>query len=206
MALKTYEFPDGVLRLYDGTGTPYYLEVPFVEGKLVAPEGRARPAEIAVINRGRVRQTDTLWHYVEGPDTPIIEPLTLTFSFKMANTEPNYQKLRDALNIDMTATWTVGSNTWVTTKGLSQVLSGGESPQNVTTPAFSDPRKRCVDIQALWSDPDGTSDIGRRFREVYFEPSDQQFNEQDVMLEVRLTGRIYGSITDITAFTAGTAG
>jgi hypothetical protein len=206
MALKTYTTRDGILRLYDGTATPFYIEIPFVQANFTAPLGRPRPDEIAVMNRGRFSVTGAPnWHYISGADDAIIQPLNLSFSFRLGNTEPSYQKFRDALNIDMiTAPWTVGASTWVTTKGKSSLLSGGETPTLVTTPLFADARKRCVDVQVMYTDPDGALDIGVRWREVYFPPDQQTVNEGDDMVDIRCTGLIYGDIAEITAFTAGT--
>lgn len=205
--MKTYTFIDGVLRIYDGTATPFYLEIPFMQANFTGPEGNPRPDEIPRMNRGRVRNTDSNWHYISAPDDPIVNPVTLSFSFLMANNQPNYQKLRQALNIDMASTWTVGSNTWVSSKGTTQVLGGGRTPTLVTTPSFGDARKRTVTIYTLWADPDGgANDIGRKWAEVYFPPDKQTIREAMDMVEIQCQGLIYGAIGQITAFPAGNAG
>lgn len=212
MALKTFTFRDGRMRLYDGTPvTPFYLEILFMDANFTGPLGRPRPEERSVMNRGKLRNNDNAWHYVAGPDTPQGEPLQLSFSFRLANTDPMFQKFRDAMNLDIAAAWTVGVNTWVTSKGKSQVLSGGQAGGissgvvSVTTPTFTDPRKRCADVYVLWEDPDGVANIGMKWAETFFPPDQQSLNEGEDMVSIRCQGLIYGDVAEITAFPAGTA-
>lgn len=206
-SLKSFTFRDGQLRLYDATATPFYIEIPFIQANFTAPMMRPRPEEMNILDRGRMKNSNAFWHTILGPDDPIAAPLPLTFSFRLVNTDPGWKKWRQALNLDFASTWTVGSNTWVSAKGTTQVLSGGpEVPTLVTTPLFSDLRKRCVNVCVLWADPDGISDLGYKWSEVYFPPDQQQLNEGNDIVEVRASGQIYGAIVEITAFPSGTAG
>jgi hypothetical protein len=189
----------GVLRLYDSTATPFYLQVIFSDGSLTAPEGRARPEETPVFDRGR---GDTNTHYIMGPDTPIVEPLELSFAFKMQNSVANAAKLRNALsNPSLASPWQVGSNTWVTTKGDSTLTNGAAS--TFTDPAFEDTLKQCVNVEILWTR--GAVAIGRKYTGVYFAPDQQSLAEAEDGVNVSVTGSIYGSIEVITSFTAGSA-
>jgi len=195
--MATYTSLNGALRLYDSTATPYYIQVLFDEGNLSAPEGRARPEETPILHRGRI---DTNWHNIMGNDMPVIEPLELSFSFRMQASVANHAKLRNALsNPDLANPWLVGSHTWVTTKG-DYTLTGGAG--TATDPAFADAHKKCVDVQILWTR--GAVSIGRKYGAVYF-PADQlSLAESEEGVIVSVTGQIYGTITVITAFTAGT--
>ena len=58
----------GKLRLYDGTGTPFYLELDFDVGDFSGPLGIPKTEEILVLNRG---QSDADAHYIEGSDEKI---------------------------------------------------------------------------------------------------------------------------------------
>lgn len=204
MGRTSFTGRDGRLRLYDGTATPYFLEIAFVNADFRAPMNRPRPEEIVVLDRGRITSAA---HYILGAGDPILQPVQLSFSFRLHNTEPNYRRFRQALNVDMPSAWTVGAFTWVTTKGTTTVISDNpEGVTNVTTNPFVDPRKRCVNVEVLWADPGGSADVGSKFGEVYFPPNEQNLAEgaDDVMIQA--TGYIYGGITEITAFTAGTSG
>jgi hypothetical protein len=202
--LKTLTFRDGALRLLDATGTPNWIQLLFVDAGFTAPISRARPAEMSKLNRGRVDSTN--WHYIQGADDPIVAPLALSFSFALMNGagDPNYQKFRQALNVDMSATWKVGTVTWVTTKGTSQVRSGGASPTSTTTPTFSDSVKRTVNVETLWTDPDAVGNMGYVWKEVYFPPDKQSLTEGNDAVQIKCSGEVYGDVTTHTAFTAGT--
>jgi len=202
----TFTFRDGRCRFYDGTATPFYIEVPFMNADFKAPAGRARPVQTPRLDRGRL---STLHHYIEGPDDPILAAQPLSFSFMLGNFEPNLTKLKQALNTDFAATWTVGSNTWVSTKGSTQILSGGATPTLFTTPTFTNsPRNRCVNIEVLWTDPTNPSGpaTGYQWAEVYVAPEKQTINEAAEEVTLQVSGDVYGAITGITAFTAGNAG
>ena len=202
----TYTHRDGKLRLYDGTTpTPFYIEVPFVNADFKAPSGKARPTMTPMLDRGRLSD---LMHYIEGPDDPMLSSQTVSFSFRLGNFEPNLNKLRQALNTDFAAVWTVGANTWVSTKGTTQILSGGANPTLFSTPQFTNsPRNRCVNIEVMYISPvGGGGDTGYQYAEVYLAPEKQSLSETDNGVDIAVQGDIYGSIIIITAFTAGTAG
>lgn len=156
-----------------------------------------------MLDRGRVTADA---HYVQGPDEPILAALPFSCSFRLANTEPNFSKFLNLIRNAGAgvATRSVGPNTWATTKGTTQVLdSNPEGTALVTTPAFADPAKFCVNVALLYEDPDAANDRGFRWNEVYF-PPDRQITEGETDVMIDLSGEIYGSIALITAFPAGT--
>lgn len=202
MAFKSWYIKRGRLRLYDGSGTPYFLEVSF-RGQVRGPIDRPRPAETLVLDRMRLTAAA---HYVQGSDEAVMAPLPLAFNFRLANTEPNLSKFVTLVRSPAVgvATKAVGPNTWVTTKGTSQLQdSNPEGRALVTTPTFSDPAKWCADVELLYEDPDGAADRGFRWNEVYFPPN-AQLVEGDAEVVIELAGEVYGAIDTITAFTAGT--
>lgn len=196
--MSTYTALDGALRLYDGTATPYYVQVKFDELNFTGPEGRPRTEETLRLHRGR-HSTDS--HYTSGPDTVILEPLECSFSFRMQNDADLEAKLRAALsNPDQGAAWTVDSDTWVTTKGDFNIING--TGTGVADPAFEDTRKVCVNVEVLYTK--GGVSIGRKYGAVYF-PADQiSIAESEEGVVVSVTGMIYGLISRITSFTSGT--
>lgn len=198
---KRFQSRDGALRFYDGTGTPYFVEMIFENGDIDHPLGMPEPEQIAVQNRGRA---DQYGHYIEGPDR-WLEFLPFSFSFQLANSDPAYQKFRDIMNLDLPATWLVGGNTWVTTKGTTQKLSGGPTRALVTTPGFASGRFRTCNVFYLLTDPDGGAlHIGYRLNEVLFLPDEQRLREGEDMVTIQGSGRVYGTIVEITSFAAGT--
>jgi hypothetical protein len=188
---KTYIHKDGALRLYDSTGTPFYYVVDMAEPVSALPTGRARPEEVLILDR---ENFTALAHYVQGSDSRIAEPLEITISAKLDDTN-NYQDLQDALRCG-----TVSGDVWVTTKGDTQLVSG--SGASVTTPAFADAQKKCVNVEILFTF--GGTSIGYKLAEVFFEPSRIVLNESMDGVTLQAAGMCYGTITEITGFTAGT--
>ena len=200
---------DGELRLYDATATPNFINILFMDAGFTAPLGRPRYEERLVLDRGThaTLSGSVKTHYIKSSDEAMMAPLDLSFNFRWTNAEPNYSKFRQALNVDIAATWKVGTVTWVTTKGTSTILNSAKTPVSVTTPIFTDGRKRTVNVEVLWTDPisGGVSDAGIRWREVHFPPDAQRLTENEDSVMIACAGRIYGDIQVISAFSAGTA-
>lgn len=190
----------GRLRFYSGNPTPYFFEVPF-RGPVNAPVDRARPPETLVLDRGRATETA---HYVSPPDDPILNPEALGCQFRLMNTEPNFSKILTIIRAPKgAATKNIGGRPWISAKGTTQLQNNDPLGQVLfTTPAFSDSEKHCVNVELLWEDPQNTQDKGMQWKEVYFPPN-QQLTEGVDSVMVALNGEIYGSINQITAFTAG---
>lgn len=209
MAFKSYYLKTGRLRFYSHTtnGGPFFIEIPF-RGTVTAPVDRPRPVETMILDRGRITENS---HYVVADDSVIAQPLPFSCSFRLANTEPNFSKLltiiRGASNSGSSAaTKTIGGRTWGSTKGTTQLRNAevaGAGTALHTTPPFVDTEKWCVNSELLWEDPDNSNDRGFRWAELYF-PPERQITEGDADVMVDLSGEIYGAISAITAFTAGT--
>jgi hypothetical protein len=172
---------------------------------LTVPEGANRPEEILRLNRG---QLDSNAHYVQGLDDPIVEPVTMTTSFRLesgAGKELVHEFLGLRFASGQDVTWNAGSGSvaLVTTKGTSVGRPAGLTGTLVTLPLFTDPKKKCVNCEGLWDDL-ASSKIGRQLSEVYFRPGEQSLNEAADGVMVNLSGLVYGHIKSITAFTAGT--
>ena len=188
----------GEIRLYDSTPTPYYISMKFDAMDFSAPEGKARPEETLILHREGL---STDMHNVATSERVIAEPVELSFS-GMLDSLKMRKLLRQAINAASSASpWTVGAHSWVTTKGDSTNLDiDGNS---ITTPAFADTRKTCVNVEVLWDE--GAADIGRQYMEVYFAPDAQTIGESEEAVTISCTGQIYGLVgVSITAFTAGT--
>jgi len=198
---QSYYIKVGRLRLYSGNTPPYWFEVPF-RGAVTGPVDRARAGETLVLNRGRF---DADSHYVSPPDDPLLNPLPFSCNFRLANTEPNYSKLLTLIRPPGgAATKNIGGRAWTSTKATTQIRNADPLGQVLaTTPPFSDSEKHCVNAEVLWTDPQGVQDRGFQWGEVYF-PPDRQVTEGVDVVTVSLDGEVYGAITPITAFTAGT--
>jgi hypothetical protein len=181
----------GELRIYDGTGTPNYMVVPFIPADLSAPMGRQRPEEILKLDRGNLTSDAA---YVQGPDDPILEPLDISFSVRL-DTLKNAVELYNFLTCGTLSDTTVLSST----KGSTQLTAGDGS--SVYTPAFADSQKKTVNIEAKWTV--GASSFARQWNEVYFMPSNIEIAEAADEVVVNATGQIYGDIAPINDFTSG---
>lgn len=192
--MAVYIGKKGNIRWYDATGTPFFVDSLYDQMDFTGPFGRARPEEILVLDRANLTSDAC---YVQGSDEAILEPLEISFSLRLSVTLR--QKLRDVLNIDGDTPWDVGGNTWVTTKGTTNLIAGDGS--SVTTPTFSDTFKQANNLEILWDE--GANDIGLQYAEVYWPPEQQNPAEGEDNVTVSLTGLVYGTIIEITAFTAG---
>lgn len=200
---------DGALRILSGgahkstgvTNIIKYHEVLFVNAGFNAPIGRSRPTETIVMDRGVY---DANAEYRKGMDSEKLEPLTLSWTFKLSDTTRT-RVLVDLLRVSggSGGTGTTASNTTVACRvnGTWFRSTKGESKiDGVSTPLFADPVKIAWDVQVLW---DGTSDFGYKWREVYFPPSEQNISEGEEEVTISLSGLVYGDVTRITAFSSG---
>jgi len=182
----------GKIRLYDGTATPFYLELDFDSGDFSGPLGLPKTEEKLVLNRGN---SDADAHYIEGSDEPILEPFQISFSAFIAdNTQCIY--LLDWLEAmsDGGGSPAVNSNTLVTTKGDTNRDGSNASP------SFADSTKMTSNVEYKL---DGSTDICWHYNEVYFALSEQSYSESEDGVSINLTGLCYGTIVRDTAFTSG---
>jgi hypothetical protein len=189
---------DGELRLYEHgySGVTKYIEILFADANLSGPMGRPQTEELLILDRGLL---DSNAHYVEGGDAPRLEPLTLTFSCRSADTKNTQLLLQMAAGV--TDHLVVGGTTYQinSRKGKGIALYGFTT----AAPNFKDTAfKMCWMVETLWS---GTSDWGMRWDEVYFPPDQQTITESEDSLTLTLNGMVYGGVTTIVAFNAGDA-
>lgn len=190
----------GKLRLYDGAGTPYYLELDFDVGDFSGPLGQAKTEEMLVLDRG-VMTADA--HYIEGPDTKFMEPVPVTFSALVVDkTQCIYllDWIEQMNNGDGSSppqsSGQVNSNTLTSTKEDTQRDGANNNP------AFADGTKLCCNLEYRL---DGGPDRVWHYNEVFFELSAQQMSEAEDGVTIALNGMCYGTITRDTAFTSGTS-
>jgi|ERR1041385_2596519 hypothetical protein len=194
----------GELRLVsgqpDGIGGKYFYKVAFEGMDLAAVIGRPRPDELPVLDRGLYT---SFAHFLQGPDTPLMTPVQITFSCQIESTV-NRTELRKALsNPENDSPWVVGGITWTDTNGTSVQYNGFGSAISTAQPY--DPLQRRINLETLWStDPAATSATGFRFTETYFRPDQVRIQEAPDSLRLQVTGWCYGGISAITAFGAGT--
>ncbi len=162
-----------------------FFEVVFANMDFSGPLGRARQEEMLILNRGKA---DANMHFVKGPDSPIYEPLPISFSLALDDTV-NKNDIQPAL-----VCGNPGSTYWTSTGTTAKGTTKNDGTNY--NPAFADSNKKAVNIQILF----GTMGIGWAFYEVYF-PEEQitiAESESDVILAA--AGGCYGLIEIIHGF------
>lgn len=187
--MTVYTDKTGKIRLYDGTGTPFYLELNFTGGDFSGPMGPKRTEEILQLDNGNMNANA---HYIEGPDDPLMEPIQITFSMLLGdhNEALYFRQWVRAMNGGST---TINTNTVTTTKGDTQRNGSNNNP------AFADSSKLTCNIEVLF---DGVDD-GVKYAEVYI-GEDQAAISRGEKWAISATGMCYGTVTDLTTFTTGT--
>jgi len=192
MAKKTQR--DAKIRLYDGTGTPYYLEMDLDIGDLSGPIGQPLTEEILVLDRGNMNANA---HYIEGSDEPLMAAINVTFSCFLRDDNQTIYIL-DWLKAGQDGgTTTVNSNTVTSTKADTQRDGATNNP------AFADSNKLTFNVEYLIET--GGTDLGFKYAECFFPLDQQTIAEAEDGITLSLTGMCYGTITRLTAFTAGTS-
>lgn len=191
----------GKLRWYDGTATPYFLEIDFDAGDFSGLLGQPKTEEILVLDRNNMTADA---HYIEGGDDRIMEPVALTFSALVVDkTQCGYllDWLEQMSNGDsaspVQSAGTVNSNTLTSTKEDTQRDGSNNNP------AFRDGTKMCSNWEYKL---DGSTDICWHYNEIFCELSEQNLSEGEDGITISLNGLCYGTIPSRdTAFTAGTS-
>ncbi len=182
------------IRLYDGTATPFYLELDLDLADFNGPLGNPRPEEQLVLNRGTM---DANAHYVKGSDDKLMEPQAVTFSVFVRDDEQTVYLL-DWLK--------AGQDGGVTTVHAQTVATTKQDTQRdgaTNNPAFADASKLAFNVEYLMEC--GATDLGLKYAECFFPLDQVQLSEAEDGIKVSLNGLCYGTITRITAFTAGTS-
>ena len=190
----------GKIRLYDGAGTPYYLEIDHDQGDFNAPLGRPKPEEKLNLDRG-LASADMV--YTGGDDYKVYEPLSLSFTVKVGDaTQLGYilDWMEEMNNGDSASppqsTNTINSNTLTSTKQDTQNDGANNNP------AFADGSKMCCNVEYKL---DLSTDIVWHFNEVYFPIDQLTLAESEDAVTVACAGLIYGTITRDSSFTSGTS-
>jgi hypothetical protein len=184
--MAKYTNKTGKLRLYDGTGTPYYLQLELDNGDFTGPTGVPTLEEMLVLNRGNY---DAFGHYINGADTPVMEPVDISFSV-IAHDGTDFGFLMDWVDGN-----TVNAHTIVTTKGTTNRANA------IVTPVFADPLKKCFNVEYLQN---LSIDLCYHYNEVYFDRSKLTITESADGVTIAMAGKCYGTIVRNTAFSAGT--
>ena len=192
------------IRIYDGTsgGTPpgpYYYDLKFEQLDFNAPLGRERPPQIPKLNRGVL---DADGHYIQGSDIAILEPIPVTFSIELLDTEFDTM-LAVLSNLFRESPWTVANQTWTNTNASTQIRNG--DGVLVTTPATAEPDEDRVNIEVrnIKKHATAVNDLVLKWNEVWFPPR-QDFRTAIEGNRLTLNGLWKGDIVKATTFTTGT--
>ena len=191
MAKKTMK--NAKLRLYDGTATPFYLEVDLDVGDYSGPLGQPRTEEQLVLDRGNMNANA---HYIEGPDDKLMESVPVSFSVLIRDDQQTINILNWLAGMWDGGTTQVNVHTLVTTKEDTQRDGATNNP------AFADSNKLTSNIEYLIET--GATDLGLKYAEVLLPLDQQQVGESAEGITLKLSGMCYGTVTRITSFTAGT--
>ena len=190
-----FQARDGTVRLYDGTATPYYLELDFDNGDLSGPFGQPRQEEVLYLHRNVM---DANAHYVKGSDEKLMSDLTLTFTATLEDSADTADLL------DWIKAMNDGGSTTVSGQTVTSTKSDTQRDGSNNNPAFADSNKMTCNVEYLLDSASGT-DIHHTWNEVYFPADEQTITEAADGVTISLTGHIYGTITyDTSGFTSGT--
>lgn len=206
MALIAYFGKFGEIRILfqgDGGGGFYYYPIIFEGLDMSATLARPRPDELPVMDRGNY---NAYTHHLQGPDTPIIQPVQLTFSCMIDNTFGRNNLYLAFCNAGRVSPWAIGGVNLSNVNGTTMLLNGAGSLVSTALPY--DTQQDRVTIECLFrgdpNPPTHDDDYGFRFNETWFQPGALRLTEAADSLKVNVTGGIYGPISQITAFTTGT--
>jgi len=193
---------DGELRLYEGGATPYYHSVLFTQGDLTFPTEREKVEEVLNMDRGNYTNRAS---YSEGPDSPIIEPLPLSFSALLDDTL-NTNVLASMLS-GITRIWT--DNSTLDNQDVTTATTKADSTLNiqrtaVATVSFADSSKITYNIELLLNTVGGVT-YGWKLMEVYFPPGQQTITEGPDGVALSANGLFYGSAATLNAFSSGSS-
>lgn len=180
---------DAKVRLYDGTTpTPYYFELCLDSGDVSAPIGISKRDEILILDRGLATACA---HYITGNDMKIFDPLNVTFSAMINDSQ------RFLWFLDMIEGNTVNTHATVTTKDTDPRITVAGMDLS-----FADTTKKCFNVEYKLTGT--TNSICYQINECYFNLSEQTFAEAEDGVTLSLTGMCYGTITRAADFTSGT--
>lgn len=191
MSIKTLQ--NAKLRFYDSTATPLYLEIDLDPGDFSGPFGAPLVEEILELDRGNMNANAL---YRAGNDEALMAPVPVTFTIRLTDSAQtvNIKDWIRAMNDGLSTQ--VNSNTLETTETDSQ-RDGATA-----NPAFADSNKSTCIIEYLIT-MSGT-DLGFNYEGIWLPADQQQISEAEDSITIAINAMCYGTITDITSFTAGT--
>lgn len=197
MANKVFSHRDGILRIYDATGTPNYVVAKFIETDFSCPMNADRGEEELMLNQ---EKADTNIHWMKKSDKPIFMPVDFSFSGLIYDTHTALLLWPALCNPDNASTWTVGAATTyvsVSAPGSRTNMEG----TSVTCPLPVDVDKFFINIEYLL---DGDSaDMGRQLKACHIAAKDIDL-DFGIPGKFKVKGKCYGAMAKITSFTAGT--
>lgn len=167
-------------------GSGYYFDVSFSMMDFNGPIGRGMTEEMLILDRGTM---DSKGHYIEGDDSPVYEPLDISWSCTLDDTY-NKEDIEAALTCGNPGTTEWGS-TGTTTKGDSK--NDGTN----YNPTFDDSSKKTVDIQIKFENSSGSYIQGFAYYETYFPQEGVQISESADGVTLSATGAVYGVVERI---------
>jgi len=191
MARKTSQ--NAKIRLYDSTATPYYLEIDADVADFSGPIAAPLTEEILDLDRGNMNANA---EYRQSSDEPLMAPFPISFSVYLRDATQTIN-LRNWLR----AMWDALA-TQVNAHTLESTETDSQRDGAVANAAFADSNKSQCIIEYLVS-MSGT-DVGLKYNGVWFPPEQQMINEAEDGIPLSLNAMVYGTVTDITGFTAGT--
>lgn len=191
MARKTSQ--NARIRLYDSTATPWWLEIDADVADFSGPIAAPLTEEILDLDRGNM---NALAAYRQSNDEPLMAPFPVTFSVYMRDATQTIN-FRDWLR----AMWD-GLVTTPNGKTLETTETDTQRDGAVANVAFADSLKSQCAIEYLVT-MSGT-DVGFRYNGVWFPPEQQTINEAEDGIPLSLNAMVYGTVTDLTAWTSGT--
>lgn len=193
MAIKTHQ--NARIRLYDSASTPFYLELLLDDvGDFTGPLGAPLTEEILDLDRGN-HNANALFR--EGNDEALMAPFPISFTVRLVDGTKTTD-LRDWIRA-----MNDGGSTTCSGETLETCETDTQRDGSVANKGFADSNKLTCIVEYLVT-MSGT-DVGFTYNSVWF-PADQvQISESGDSITMALNGLVYGTVVDITGFTAGTA-
>lgn len=190
------------MRVYDGTGTPFYVVVPFYD--LPTTPGRApRPATSVIAGGGRLEAGNVA--AVIEDETPTMAPLPWTLTFRLDN-EQAY--IVDAFGNPLDrAAWEVGStpDTWTPVLkadiGTRNNSEGNAIP--CIPPVHADELAGMYNVEEIYGVPPGGTGAAIVKRLLGCVTKDVTFTPIPGGVNITLSIETYGAVAFTTAFTTG---
>lgn len=200
MATALYTQRRTSMRILDGTGTPQFLTIPFVQVGGSLTVNRPRPPQIPRLNRGVL---DSYTHHTRGPEEELVSPVVMTFTAWLEEQLAGVV-IAALSNPYYAAPWLVSTATFVTAMGTGASIRNGTGASFAPPQFGDDPLHVRVHVEhRLDGIVTGTNASVFRYEECYFPPDliTVTWGEECTL---SATYWCYGKITRLTAFTSGT--